>query len=276
MRGRLLVVATPIGNLDELSPRARDALEAADVVACEDTRRTGRLFELAGIGHRPDLVSLHEHNERERSRRLVERCVSGETVVLVSDAGMPTISDPGARLVAEAHAFDVEVSVVSGPSAVVSALAVSGFAADRFVFEGFLPRKGKERARVLAAIAAESRTVVAYESPHRVTATVEELRDLCGGTRRVAIVRELSKMHEEVWRGTTAEAVEWLASSSTRGEFVLVIDGAAPPAPVDDDRLRDALADLIASGTSRRDAATEVADRFGVSKRRAYALVNES
>jgi 16S rRNA (cytidine1402-2'-O)-methyltransferase len=273
--GTLVIVATPIGNLDELSPRARSALVDANVVACEDTRRTGRLFDLCGLAPRPRFVSLHEHNEAERAAELVERCRSGETVVLVSDAGMPTISDPGARLVDAMHRAEIAVSVVSGPSAVVSALAVSGFTADRFVFEGFLPRKGVARAQVIESIAAETRTVVLYESPHRIESTMTHLTEACGADRRVVVVRELSKMHEQIWRGRFTEWGDDPDVGSPRGEYVVVVEGAAPRGPASEEELRAALDLLLADGLTKRDASAAVAERFGASKRRVYEMANE-
>jgi 16S rRNA (cytidine1402-2'-O)-methyltransferase len=271
----LVIVATPIGNLDELSPRARAALVGADVVACEDTRRTGRLFDLCGLAPRPPLVSLHEHNEAERADDLVERCRNGSTVVLVSDAGMPTISDPGARLVEAMHHAGVAVSVVSGPSAVVSALAVSGFAADRFVFEGFLPRKGVARQLVVESIATETRTVVLYEAPHRIESTMRDLVEACGGDRRCVVVRELSKLHEQIWRGPLGEHGGDPALGSPRGEYVIVLEGAPAREPAGDEELRDALLALLGDGLTKRDASALVAKRFGTSKRRVYEMANE-
>ncbi|MCH7788836.1 MAG: 16S rRNA (cytidine(1402)-2'-O)-methyltransferase [Acidobacteria bacterium] len=275
MSGVLVVVATPIGNLDELSPRARAALVDADVVACEDTRRTGRLFDLCGLAPRPPFVSLHEHNEAERASDLVDRCRAGSTVALVSDAGMPTISDPGARLVEQMHEAGITISVVSGPSAVVSALAVSGFVADRFVFEGFLPRKGAARQQVVESIAADTRTVVLYESPHRIESTMRDLTEACEDERLCVVVRELSKLHEQIWRGPLGDYQSDPAVGSPRGEYVVVVEGAPQKAPAGDDELRAALVELLDDGLTKRDASALVSRRFGVSKRRVYEMANE-
>ncbi|MCB1284066.1 MAG: 16S rRNA (cytidine(1402)-2'-O)-methyltransferase, partial [Microthrixaceae bacterium] len=197
------LVATPIGNLGDISSRAVKALTDATLIACEDTRRTGQLLRHLGIGHRPFVV-LNDHTEREVVDRLVAAATGGERVALVSDAGMPAISDPGYLLVRAAIAAGVDVEVIPGPSASLAALVVSGLATDRFVFEGFLPRKGAERSRRLADVASQPRTVVLYEAPHRVRRTVADLVDACAPERRVALARELTKLHEEVWRGTLA------------------------------------------------------------------------
>ncbi len=208
-----MLVGTPIGNLADLSPRAREALASADVIACEDTRRTGRLLELSGIGRRPLLV-VNDHTEDSRVREVVDRVAAGERVAVVTDAGMPGISDPGERLVRAVADAGLTVEVVPGPSAVVSALVVSGLPAGRFVYEGFLPRKGSGRSVRLRALADEQRTVVLYEAPHRVAATLADLAQACGDDRPVALVRELTKLHEEVWRGTLAGAMARVAESN--------------------------------------------------------------
>ncbi len=267
--GRLLVVATPIGNVADLSPRAAATLTDADVVACEDTRHTGRLLELAGLRARR-LVALHAHNEAVRAPELVNAAVAGESVALVSDAGTPLVSDPGGRLVAAAIGAGVEVRAVPGPSAVLAALVVSGLAAERWRFEGFLPRKGPERRARLEAIAASPDTSICYESPHRVAATLDDLALACGGERRVSVSRELTKLHEETWRGTLAGgAVRW-REAPARGEHVLVVAGAeaAPARPGDE--LAVAMAGLRAAGLSQRDAQRAVQALLGVPRREAY------
>jgi len=269
--GALVVVATPIGNLADLSPRAVTELAAADIVACEDTRHTGRLLAHAGV-KATRLLAVHEHNEAQRAAELVDVIAAGGTVAVVTDAGTPGISDPGTRLVAAAAAAGHDVRVVPGPAAFVAALVVSGLPTDRFVFEGFLPRKGAERARVLSDIAAERRTIVFYESPRRVAATVAELRRHLGPDRRVALARELTKLHEEVWRGTLGEAVDHVAESTARGEYVVVLDGAPEPMAATDTDIVEALADLRSGGVGTRDAAAQVAADLGVSRRRAYEL----
>jgi 16S rRNA (cytidine1402-2'-O)-methyltransferase len=269
--GALVLVGTPIGNLGDLSPRAVDALRAADAVCCEDTRRTGRLLQQAGVGRRP-LVVVNEHTEAREVDGVLARLARGERVALVSDAGMPGISDPGERLVRAVVAAGHRVEVVPGPSAAVAALVVSGLAAGRFVFEGFLPRRGAGRHERLAAVAGEPRTVVLYEAPHRLARTLADLVRACGGDRRVAVARELTKLHEQLWRGTLAAAATWAAAAPPRGEIVLVVDGApAAPAP-GDDAVAAALRAELAAGASPRDAARAVAARLGAPRRDTYEL----
>lgn len=270
-----MLVGTPIGNLDDLSPRAAAALATADVIACEDTRRTGRLLARLGIAA-PKLLVANDHTEGEVAADVVERVGAGQTVAVVTDAGMPGVSDPGEVLVRAALDAGLPVAVVPGPSALDTALVISGLPAGRFCFEGFLPRKGSARRARLEAIAVEPRTVVLYEAPHRVLRTVEQLRDECGGARQVAVLRELTKLHEEHWRGTLAEAVARLGAHPPRGEYVLVVAGAAPPAAADDDALREALAIERAAGRSTRDAVAVVAERFGEPHRRVYDLAVRS
>lgn len=269
--GRLVLVGTPIGNLGDLPPRAVEALAAADVVCCEDTRRTGRLLQHAGV-RAPALLVVNDHTEADVVGRILDRLAGGEVVVVVSDAGMPGISDPGERLVAAAVAAGCPVEVVPGPSAAVTALVVSGLPAGRFVFEGFLPRKGSGRAERLREVAVERRTTVLYEAPHRLARTLEDLVAACGAERSVVLARELTKLHEEHWRGTLDEAVARVAEVEPRGEYVLVLDGAPAPAAVTDDALVAALARARAHGASTRDAVAEVVHRFGVAKRRVYDL----
>jgi len=270
--GALVLVATPIGNLGDLSPRAVEALRDADVIAAEDTRRTRALLAHAGVPGGARLVAVHEHNERSRAAELVERIRRGDRVAVVTDAGMPGISDPGERLVRACVAAGLAVEVVPGPSAVLTALVVSGLPTARFVMEGFLPRSGKERSERLARLAAEERTTVLFEAPNRVAATLRDLVEACGGARRVAIARELTKRYEDVWRGTLAEAVAHVEQEHPRGEHVLVLAGAPPASPPDDDEVRRAVAKLVADGVSTRDAAARVAADLGIPKRRAYAI----
>ncbi|MGI9021889.1 MAG: 16S rRNA (cytidine(1402)-2'-O)-methyltransferase, partial [Acidimicrobiales bacterium] len=225
----LVLVATPIGNLGDLSPRSVQALTDADVIACEDTRRTRQLLAHAGIPAGGRLVTVNDHNETAQVGAVLARLDAGEQVVLVTDAGMPGISDPGERLVAAAAAAGYRVEVVPGPSAALAALVVSGLPAGRFCFEGFLPRKGRARTERLRELAAERRTTVVFESPHRVRQTVEELSRALDPLRRIVVARELTKVFEEVWRGTLADAVTHVAGTEPRGEYVLVLDGAAAP-----------------------------------------------
>lgn len=269
MSGRLLIVATPIGNLGDLSPRAAEALAGADLIACEDTRRTRRLLTHAGITGRP-LLAVHDQNEGQRVPRVLGLLAQGQQVALVSDAGLPAVSDPGQHLVAEVIAAGYDVAVIPGPSAGVTALVGSGLPSARWVFEGFLPRKGAERSRRVAEVAAERRTVVLYEAPHRVRRTVDELAAACGPTRRVVLARELTKIHEEMWRGALADAVTHLAATEPRGEFTLVLEGAPEPLPADDDDIEEALRSRLQTGESRRSAVDAVAFELGLPRRRVY------
>ena len=269
--GRLVLVGTPIGNLGDLSPRAVDVLRDADLVVCEDTRHTGRLLQAAGVAARK-LLAAHDHNEAAQIGTVLERLRAGETVAIVTDAGMPGISDPGERMVRAAADAGIEVVVVPGPSAAIAALVLSGLSTGRLVFEGFLPRSGSTRTERLAALADEPRTIVLYEAPHRVARTLADLAAARGGDRRVAIGRELTKLHEETWRGTLDAAVARVAEIAPRGEHVLVLDGAPPVEPASDDELSAAVARLLADGVSTRDAVAEVASTFDVPKRRVYGL----
>ena len=267
--GTLVLVATPIGNLGDLSPRAVEVMASADVVACEDTRHTGRLLVHAGVRARR-LVSLHGHNEAARLDELLAVLASGETVALVSDAGTPLVSDPGERLVAAAIAAGVEVTAVPGPSAVLAAVVLSGLGTSRWRYEGFLPRKGAERRARLVEIAASPEPVVCYESPRRLAATLSDLTEVCGGERRVAVARELTKLHEEVWRGPLAEAAARAAAGEPRGEHVIVVAGAVSAARPSGEALTGALERLIAAGLARREAVLAAEVLLGVARREAY------
>ena len=266
-----MLVATPIGNLGDLPPRAVDVLARADAIACEDTRRTGRLLQHAGIS-RPVLLTVNDHTEAARVGDVLTRLDRGQRVAVVTDAGTPGVSDPGERLVRAAVAAGHRIEVVPGPSAAVAALVVSGLPTGRFVFEGFLPRKGSARAARLAALADEERTLILYEAPHRLARTMADLADAFGAQRRAAIARELTKLYEEVWRGTLAESVEWTAAHPPRGEVVVVVEGAPPPQPAGADELRRAVEAELAGGAAVREAASIVARRLGVSRREAYAV----
>ena len=274
-RGRLVLVATPIGNLEDLSSRAAAVLGEADLVVCEDTRRTGRLLSAAGIPRRP-LLAVHDHNEARSVRRVLAHVRAGEVVAVVTDAGLPGISDPGERLVQAAAEEGLEVSVVPGPSAALAALAVSGLPTGRVVFEGFLPRRGSGRDERLAELRIERRTMVLFEAPHRLVRTLADLVAALGSDRRVALVRELTKLHEEVWRGTLAEALARTEASEPRGEHVLVVEGGAPPEAAADNELSSAVHARMAAGLSTRDAVAEVASAFAVPKRRVYAIATGS
>ena len=272
MSGRLVLVGTPIGNLGDISPRALEALGQAAVVACEDTRRTGRLLSHFGIAS-PTYIVVNEHTEGDAAERLLGHVQRGDVVVLVSDAGMPGVSDPGEFLVSKAIEAGVTVEVVPGPSAVLHALVASGLTTSRFVFEGFLPRKGSGRALRLRELADEHRTAVLFEAPHRLAKTLNDLAEVCGGQRRIVLARELTKLHEEIWRGSLAEALTRCGEVDPRGEYVLLLDGAAPRADATDDELRQAARESLAKGASKRDAAAAVADVFAVSRKRVYDLV---
>jgi 16S rRNA (cytidine1402-2'-O)-methyltransferase len=269
--GVLVLVGTPIGNLADLAPRAVEALRGADAVCCEDTRRTGRLFQLIGV-ERPPLIVVNDHTEAAAVEGVLTRLGRGERVVVVSDAGMPGISDPGERLVRAAVRTGHAVEVVPGPSAAVTALVASGLPTGRFVFEGFLPRRGSGRTARLAELAVEPRTVVLYEAPHRLARTLADLAGVCGPDRRVAVARELTKLHEEHWRGTLDDAASWAEAASPKGEMVVVLDGAPPAPDVDAAAIEAALAEELREGASARDAAATVARDLSVPKRRAYEL----
>ena len=275
-RPAVVLVATPIGNLGDLSPRAVEALKTADVIAAEDTRRTRPLLTAAGVPAGSRLVSFHGPHEAELAARLVARIVErGERLVCVTDAGMPGISDPGERLVVAALAAGVAVEVVPGPSAALAALVLSGLPTGRFVFEGFLPRKGRQRAERLEVLRQEDRTVVLFEAPHRLEATLADLAAALGPDRPVAVAREITKKFETVWRGTLGGAADGDGERPVaRGEQVIVL-GPAPAVPREepgDEALATALRAELAGGASTRDAAAAVATRMGVARRRAYNL----
>ena len=230
MAGRLDVVATPIGNLGDLSARARDALAAAELIAAEDTRRTGQLLNAIGVSAK--LISLHDYNELSRIEALVQQLQSGKVIALVSDAGTPLLSDPGFALVRAAAAAGIEVRAIPGPSALTAALSIAGLATDRFAFDGFLPARQGERRAMLERLCNESRTLVFFEAPHRIAATLADLAQIFGGERRAVVARELTKLHETIYRGTLSELRE-LADNNVdmaRGEITLMIEGAAKEA----------------------------------------------
>lgn len=264
----ILLAATPIGNLGDASLRLRETLEAATVIAAEDTRRTAQLLRMLEIANRPELIALHDHNEHERATALVERA-EREDIVLVSDAGMPTVSDPGFRVVQLAAERGVTVSAIPGPSAVVTALAVAGLPTDRFAFEGFLPRKASERAKTLEALAAERRTLVFFEAPTRLAASLRDLAQAFGAGRRAAVCRELTKLHEEVRRGPLSELAEW-AAEGVKGEIVLVVEGAPEQATSPAAALAEVL-QRVESGERLKDAARDVATATGLASRDLYS-----
>ncbi len=267
MSGLLYVVATPIGNLEDITYRAVRVLGEADLIACEDTRQTRKLLDHYHI-HKPT-ISYHDHNEAERTEDLTARLLAGETIALVSDAGMPLVSDPGYRLVHAAIEAGINVQPIPGASASLTALAASGLPTDAFYFGGFLPPKTGQRAKVLEALAEEQATLIFYEAPHRILETLEAI-EAALGPRPVVVGREITKIHEEFLRGTAAEIRAILAArDSVRGEITLLIGKAAAP-PQDDTPIAEAVAVLIKDGVPRMDAIKQVARRRGLSKRDVY------
>lgn len=273
----LVLAGTPLGRVTDASPRLAEELAQADVIAAEDTRRLRRLLSDLGVTIAGRVVSYFEGNEEARTPELLEDLRQGRRVVLVTDAGMPSVSDPGYRLVAAAVLEDITVTSAPGPSAVLTALALSGLPVDRFCFEGFLPRKPGERARRLAQLVDEERTMVFFEAPHRTQAMLAALVDSWGGQRRAAVCRELTKTYEEIKRGTLAELVGW-AGDGIRGEITVVVEGASlDRGHTDDpDELLERVRAAEAQGASRKDAIVEVAQRSGVPKRVVYDLVHRA
>ena len=272
-----MLAATPIGRAADASGRLKELLASADVVAAEDTRRLKRLASELGVAVGGRVVSYFEGNERERTPELVEAVAAGSTVLLVTDAGMPSVSDPGYRLVAACVDAGLGVTAVPGPSAVLTALAVSGLPVDRFCFEGFAPRKAGERRRVLGALRRESRTMVFFESPHRTGATLAAMAEAFGVDRRGAVCRELTKTYEEVVRGSLAELVAWAESQEhgVRGEVTLVVAGAtADERDHTPDDLRELVAEAEADGLSRKDAIARVATETGVRRQDVYSAAH--
>lgn len=275
MPGRLILVGTPIGNLEDASPRSLRTLAEADVVACEDSRRTRKLLTHTGTRVK-NLVVYNETNERRKAEDLVGRIEKGQTIALVSDAGMPGLSDPGYRLVRACIDRGIEVGVVPGPTASVSALAVSGLPSARFVFEGFLPRRSGDRKRRIAQLADEERTLVMFESPHRITACLRDLLEGLGD-RPAAVVRELTKIYEEAQRGTLSELVARAEEEGPRGEIVIVVDGRrGATEEMDASELARRARRLMEEGVERKDAMVQVAREAGVPKRKVFdALLDD-
>ena len=275
----ITLAGTPLGNADDASARLGSLLATADVIAAEDTRRVRRLAKDLGIELQATVLSYFDANERVRATELVERASRGEHIVVLTDAGMPTVSDPGYRIVREAIDAGIPVSCAPGPSAVTTALALSGLPSDRFCFEGFLPRKAGERLTHLQSLRGESRTMVFFEAPHRITATLTAMRDVFGADRQVALCRELTKTYEEVIRGPIAEVLK-AADQGVRGEITLVVAGHAPGAGVDGLETAadwvERVAAYVESGMDRRDAIADIAKEAGVSRRLVYAAVIEA
>lgn len=274
-RGLIMLAATPVGNAGDASARLVDALATSDVIAAEDTRRLRSLLSRLDVEPRGQIVSFYEGNESARVPELIARAAAGARVLVVTDAGMPSISDPGFRLVREAHESDVDITCLPGPSAALAALVLSGLPVARFAFEGFLPRKDGDRRRRLASLATEDRTMVFFEAPHRLDASVRDMADAFGMDRRAAVCRELTKTYEEVKRDSLGELARW-AEGEVRGEITIVVAGASDDERRDasglgdDEAIAAAVRKRMESGLSRKEAAAEVADRAGLSKRYVY------
>jgi 16S rRNA (cytidine1402-2'-O)-methyltransferase len=267
----LYLVGTPIGNLGDMTVRAIETLKSVDLIAAEDTRHTGKLLQHFQI--KTPQISYHEHNQQQRIPELIDRLQAGNSIALVTDAGMPGISDPGYELVVACVAAGIRVTPIPGVTAVITAVSGAGLPSERFVFEGFLPVKGKERQGRLAQIGMETRTIVLYESPHRLLKTLGDLIPVCGGDRSIVLARELTKLHEEFWRGSIESAIIHYQERQPQGEYVLVIAGAIPTSIVYTDEIIIAeLKELIQSGLSRSDASRELASRTQLSRKHIYQL----
>lgn len=271
--GRIILAATPIGNTGDASVRLITLLGTADIVAAEDTRRLHRLVQSLGVTVAGRVISYHEHNEATKTAELLAQVRAGKTLVMVTDAGMPSVSDPGFRLVEGAVAAGLTVTAVPGPSAVLTALALSGLPTDRFCFEGFLPRKAGERASRLADLSTERRTMVFFEAPHRLESMLRALRERFGAERRVAVCRELTKTYEEVLRGTVGELLLWAESNEVRGEIAVVLGGAPEQAPGTPEDHVAAVNELMSQGIRLKEAVAAVAEDVRVSKRELYSAV---
>lgn len=270
MVGILYVVATPIGNLEDITQRAVRVLKEVDLIAAEDTRHTQKLLSHYDI--RTPLTSYHEHNERTKARPLVERLLQGRNIALVTDAGAPAISDPGYRIVVEAIKAGIQVTPIPGPSALTAVLSACGLPTDRFVFEGFLPAKKKQRRDRLEALRGEMRTIVCFEAPHRLLESLRDIHELLGD-REVVVAREVSKVYEEFLRGLAGELIDKLAAREIRGELTLVIKGSAGEAPVSESLLRAEIRKLKGDGMKVKEIAQVLATKHSLAKRRIYRMV---
>ncbi len=269
--GTLYVVGTPIGNLEDMTFRAIDVLQNVDLIAAEDTRHTGKLLQHFQI--KTPQISHHEHNRAIRIPELIDKLQQGKSIALVTDAGMPCVSDPGYELVKSCAAVGLPIVPIPGVTAVVTALAASGLPSDRFTFEGFLPAKEKDRRSALTQLQTETRTMIFYESPHRLRDTLSTMAMILGETRPVTIARELTKLHEEFWRGTVAAAIVDYQTREPKGEYTIVVAGADPVvAVVSEADLRSALQQRLAEGMSRSQASKQLAQEFNLSKRDVYQL----
>ncbi len=269
--GQLILAATPLGNVLDASERLKQTLQAADLIAAEDTRRAKRLFADLNLDVSAPVISLFEENEIEKIPDIIEKLKNGAKVVVISDAGTPAISDPGYRLVTKAIEENISITVIPGPSAVLSALILSGLPTDRFSFEGFIARKGKERAEILNNLNTQSRTMVIFESPRRTLQTLQDIQEIVGDDRKAAVVREISKTYEEVIRGSLKELVDWANSKEVLGEITLVIAGVENTGKkeVDEEAIGE-VKQLIAAGSSFKDAVQEVSTQRGLSRRELY------
>jgi 16S rRNA (cytidine1402-2'-O)-methyltransferase len=269
--GQLILAATPLGNILDASPRLKETLEQADLIAAEDTRRAKRLFADLNLDIKAPVISLFEENEIEKIPDIIEKLKNGSKVVVISDAGTPAISDPGYRLVTKVIEENISITVIPGPSAVLSALILSGLPTDRFSFEGFIARKGKERTEILNNLNTQSRTMIIFESPRRTLQTLQDIQEIVGDDRKAAVVREISKTYEEVIRGSLKELVAWANSKEVLGEITLVIAGVENTGKkeVDDQAIAE-VKQLIAAGSSFKDAVQEVSTQRGLSRRELY------
>jgi 16S rRNA (cytidine1402-2'-O)-methyltransferase len=269
--GQLILAATPLGNILDASPRLKETLEQADLIAAEDTRRAKRLFADLNLEIKAPVISLFEENEIEKIPDIIEKLKNGLKVVVISDAGTPAISDPGYRLVTKAIEENISITVIPGPSAVLSALVLSGLPTDRFSFEGFIARKGKERTEILNNLNTQSRTMVIFESPRRTLQTLQDIQEIVGDDRKAAVVREISKTYEEVIRGSIKELVAWANSKEVLGEITLVIAGVENTGKKEvDEQAIGEVKQLIAAGSSFKDADQEVSTQRGLSRRELY------
>lgn len=267
----LYLVGTPIGNLEDMTFRAVRILQSVDVIAAEDTRHTGKLLQHFQIT--TPQVSYYEHNQKSRIPDLVRRLQQGQAIALVTDAGMPGISDPGYELVKSCVAAGFSVVPIPGASAAIAALVASGLPSDRFVFEGFLPAKSKERLTYLEGLARETHTLIFYEAPHRLRQTLQDLATVLGGDRAIAFARELTKLHEEIWRGTIQEAIDYYTQKDPQGEYTLVVSGAELSQPeLSEEAIKAELQALLQQGLSRSEASRQLAQQTALPRRHIYQL----
>lgn len=269
--GQLILAATPLGNVLDASPRLKQTLTEADLIAAEDTRKAKRLIQDLNLDIKAPIISFFEENEIEKIPEIINKLKQGSKIVVISDAGTPAISDPGFKLVKQAITENISITVIPGPSAVLSALVLSGLPTDRFSFEGFIPRKGKERTEILNNLNKESRTMIIFESPRRTKETLEDIKEVVGEDRKIAVVREISKTYEEVIRGSVSELVDWANSNEVLGEITIVIAGvdSSKRNIVDEEAIKN-VKDLIAKGMSFKDAVQQVSTQLGLSRRELY------